>query len=86
VTCLTDFLKKKWLMHDMASVKKTLSLAEVIYRKGDAAVRSSIENILVFSLSAMMPNDKWQRKDLQVNIPVTLYQLYVHEIMHSNIL
>jgi hypothetical protein len=85
MTCLTDFLKRKLLQHDMGSVKKILSLVEVIYRKGDPTVRTSIENILVFSLSAMLPHDKWQRNELQVNIPVSLYKLYVHQIIHSNI-
>ena len=85
ICCLTEFLKKKFLMHDMESVKKVLRIADTIYNKGDHTVKASIENIFVFSLSTIMPKEKRKRRELQSNIPTTLFHLYVHQIMHSNI-
>jgi hypothetical protein len=83
ISCLTDFLRNKILIHDMVSVKKALNVAEIIYNKGNNAVRTAIENILVYSLSSIIPQGKLQRREFQSTIPATLYSLYVHQIMHS---
>jgi hypothetical protein len=85
ICCLTQFLKKRFLMQDMASVKKVLRIADTIYNKGDYTVKAAIENILVFSISAIMPDEKRRRRELQSKIPSTLFHLYIHQIMHSNI-
>jgi hypothetical protein len=85
ISCLTEFLRKKFLLHDMLSVRKILKMADAIYGRGDKAVRSSIENILIFSLSSIMPREKKERRAFELNIPVTLYKLYIYQIIHSNI-
>lgn len=84
ITCLTGFLRKKFLENDMAMVKKSLDVAEDLYRKGDGELKTAIENILVFSFSGMMSSDPSKRKEFKSLIPRTLFVLYVHQIVHSD--
>jgi hypothetical protein len=82
VSSLTEFIRKRFLENDMSTVKKTLCIAETIYRKGDLVVKTAIENILVFSFSGIMSVEKWKRNQFKAVIPVTLFRLYVDQITH----
>jgi hypothetical protein len=84
VSCLTEFIKKRFLENDIATVRKSLDIAETIYTKGDMRVKNAIENILVFSFSGIMLTDNWKRKEFKSLIPVTLFTSYVHQVTHSN--
>ncbi|HSZ85855.1 MAG TPA: hypothetical protein VK787_07475 [Puia sp.] len=83
ISCLTEFMRKKFLDKDMATVQKSLNVAETIYTKGDNVVKSAIENIFVFSFSGIMPGEKWKRNQFKSIIPITLFTLYIHQITHS---
>jgi hypothetical protein len=83
VSCLTEFIKKRFLENDIAAVRKSLDIAETIYTTGDTCVKTAIENILVFSFSGIMLTEKWKRKEFKALIPVTLFTSYIHQVTHS---
>ena len=83
ITTLADYMKKKCRDDDMAAVKKIMQVAERVYLKGNAMAKNCIENIFVFSISAIMPQDRAARKQLQGIIPTHLFSLYVQQMMHS---
>jgi hypothetical protein len=82
IACLTQFLKNRFAIGDMLSVKTTLGIADIIYMKGDPVLRTAIENILVYSFSGIMPTEKWQRKEFKGIIPASLFVQYIHQITH----
>lgn len=85
ITALADYMKKKFNDHDLFSVKKILRVAETIYIKGNAVVKTGIENIFIYSLSAIMPVERDARRQFQAMIPVNIYSIYVQQILRSGI-
>ncbi len=83
ITALADYMKRKFNDNDLLGVKKALRVAETIYIKGNAVVKIGIENIFIYSLSSMMPADRAARRQLQAMIPVSIYSIYVQQILHS---
>ena len=84
ITCLTGFLRRRLQENDLAMVKKSLDVAEYLYREGDGELRTAIENILVFSFSGMMTPEPRKRKEFKSLIPRTLFVLYLQQITHSD--
>jgi hypothetical protein len=83
ISCLTEFIRKKFQENDLTAVKKTLDITETIYAKGDSTVQRAIENIMVFSFSGIMAAEKWKRKEFKALIPMTLFTLYIHQVTYS---
>lgn len=84
ITTLADYMKKKSRDNDIATVKKIMHVAESVYLKGNAMAKNCIENIFVYSISAIMPHDRAERKQLQGIIPTHLFNLYVQQMMRSS--
>jgi len=82
---LSDLMKKKFKDNDLLSVKNILRVAETIYMKGNAVVRTGIENIFIYSISSIMPIDRNARHQLQAIIPIHIYSIYVQQILRSGI-
>ena len=85
ITTLAEYMKKKFNDHDLLCVKKALRVAETIYIKGNAVVKTGIENIFIYSLSSIMPADRVARRQLQAIIPVSIFSIYVQQILRSRI-
>ena len=85
ITDMADFMKRKFAENDWTTVKKVFNVAEALYNRGNSPVRSGVQNVFIYSISAIMPAERETRKRLQAIIPITLFSMYVQQILHSNI-
>ena len=69
--------------HDLIMAKKCFTLAEALWQQGDRVVRMLIENIFIYSLSAVMPHSRTERGMLRSLIPASLYNLYLKQVMSA---
>lgn len=83
VQSFSDFTKHAVQDHNVNLARKCFSLAEKLYRNGDAIVKNAIENIFVFSFTSFMPNDRVEKLILQSIIPAPLYAVYMKQVMRS---
>ncbi|MGN6566830.1 MAG: DUF7674 family protein [Flavipsychrobacter sp.] len=82
---LLDYTHAKIVEHNFNTVKKCLQLAEKLYEKGNGMVRNAVVNVFIYSFSKFLLHDEEDRKVLVGLIPVTLYTLYVKQMLHSNL-
>lgn len=83
---LTDYTRKMCAAHDLLSIQKCMKLADRIYNKGNAAVQNAVVNVFVYSFSAFrMSCNKVEWRFLQARMPVTLYSLYIQQVLKSGI-
>jgi hypothetical protein len=76
----TSYTRQAVQEHHLNTVKKCFQLAERLYQSGDNIVKLCIENILIYSISSFMPQDKAERLMLQSFIPATLNKLYIRQV------
>jgi hypothetical protein len=83
VECLTDCTKQAVQDHNFNLSKKCFLLAERLYANGDSIIKSAIENTFIYSFSSLMPDNKIEKLILKSIIPVTLYAVYMKQVMQS---
>ena len=76
----TEYTRQAIEGHNYGLVKRCFQLANKLYEQGDTHVRSSIENIYIFSFSSIFPRDKVQKAILRSLIPDRLHALYINQI------
>jgi hypothetical protein len=81
---LTNYTRQKASSHDFSEVKKCMLFAEKMYGKGNKYVKDVIENVFVFSFSSMLLCDRSQKMKLLALIPLSLYSVYVQQILKSH--
>lgn len=81
VGVLAHYVAEKAVDEDLAEVKQTLYLADDLYEKGTSSVRCAIENVLVYSFSAMLMNAGQNRRKLMAIIPIMLFTLYMKQVI-----
>lgn len=84
IQVFTDYTERMLQKHNIAVVAKCMSVADNIYTRGNAVVKNAIENIFVFSFSAMRSfcgKEEW--KVVQAKTPVTLYSTYIRQVNQS---
>ncbi len=79
----SDYTKHAVIEHNFNLAKKCFSLAEILYRNGDRLVRLLIENTFVYSFSSFMSGDRTEKMIIKSIIPVSLYSLYMKQVMTS---
>jgi len=85
ISALSEFMKQKSGEHDEDSVKKAMKVAETIHMRGDARIKSGIENIFISSISAVMPYFSKSRQELQAIIPAHLLSIYKQQKLNSDL-
>ena len=86
IQVLTSYTKKMMNLHNVPVVINCLSLADSLYNKGNNLVKNAIENVFVFSFSAMRTCcDAAEWKLIQAKIPLALYSVYVNQVSLSGI-
>jgi hypothetical protein len=80
----SDYTRHAIQDHNFVLAKKCFHLAESIYRNGDNMVKNAIENNFVFSFTSFMPHDRVEKLILKSIIPVSLYTLYIKQVMGSS--
>jgi hypothetical protein len=72
------------LEHDYEMVAKNMSLAQKLYKEGNALVRGAIENIFIYSFSTLMTRcSAVEWRVVQTCMPAELYQIYITQILRS---
>lgn len=81
---LTDYARSRATLMDLKEVRKCMLFAEKMYGKGNQYVRDVIENVFVFSFSTLLLCDRRRKMQLQALIPLSLYSLYVQQVLRSH--
>lgn len=82
---LREHAHAKMEEENFGAVKQCMAVAENLYQKGNQSVKNAIENVYVYSFSSMLFNDTEKRKALLGLIPITLYSVFVQQMLHSHI-
>jgi len=82
---LRDYTREQVKNGDMNAVKRCFKLADKIYTKGNEAVKNAVENVYVYSFSNFLFHDDDRRKLFMRIVPLTLYTLYVKQMLHSHL-
>jgi hypothetical protein len=85
VRLLSDYTHDNIATQNFKNVKKCFVIAEKLYNKGNEAVKTAIENVYVYSFSHMLFIDEARKRILLGLIPITLYTLYVKQMLNSHI-
>ncbi|MDR3680893.1 MAG: hypothetical protein P4L41_13090 [Flavipsychrobacter sp.] len=85
INALRDHTYDKMEEANFGAVKQCMAVAEKLYKKGNTSVKNAIENIYVYSFSSMLFHDMEKRKMLLGLIPLSLYTVYMHQMLHSHI-
>lgn len=81
---LTDYTFKMCKAHDLPGIQKCMKLADKIYVKGNNLVKNAVTNVFVYSFSMFRMscnNVEWRL--LQAKMPITLYSIYMQQVMRS---
>lgn len=81
---LTDYARSKASLMDLKEVRRCMLFAEKMYTRGNQYVRNVIENVFVFSFSTLLLCEKKRKMQLQALIPLSLYSLYVQQVLRSH--
>jgi len=71
--------------HNIADAKKCMTLAALLYQKGNIDVKNAIENVYVYSFSHAFFHDEDKRKEMMAIIPMQLYELYKKQVINSHL-
>jgi hypothetical protein len=86
VNVLTTYMRKMLLEHKIKQVERCMKLADKIYNKGNKMVKTAVENVFIFSFSNLQGNcSKREWQEIQTIMPVTLFSLYIQQIMKPGI-
>ena len=84
IQCLTDYTRVKVMQHNLRVVKKCFAIADNIYATGNALVKDAIENVFVYSFSALLNlGSRAEKRALQALMPICLHTVYVQQILKS---
>jgi len=84
--CLSGYTRRMITLHNYSAVRKCFALAEKIYNHGNTMVKNAIENVFVYSFSSMF--NRCEEKEIPVihaMMPLSLYSIYVRQILKSGI-
>lgn len=80
---LTEYTQRMCLLHDLPAIQKCMKLADRIYTRGNATVKSAVANIFVHAFNGFRDTcNKVEWRFLQARMPVHLYSLYIQELVN----
>ena len=82
VDVLAHYVADKADEENLTEVKQALRLADDLYEQGNGRVRSAIENVLVYSFKGLFLHAGHNRHKLMALVPVTLFTLYMNQVLH----
>jgi hypothetical protein len=82
---LRDYTRTQVNNGDMNAVKRCFKLVDKMYTKGNDAVKNAVENVYVYSFSHFLFHDDDRRKLFMRIVPLSLYTLYVKQMLHSHL-
>jgi len=82
IQTLASFTDKNIRAHNYDAVARCFRTAELLYNKGNSAVKNAIENVFVYSFTNLLSNHPAEKQRLIGIIPMTLYSLYMSQVYH----
>ena len=67
------------------AARHCLSVAEQVYKKGNASIKNAIENVFIFSFSHAFFSDDKKRNEILEIMPAPLYDLYKNQVLNSHL-
>ena len=81
IKVLANYTLKMLRQHELKQVQESMLLAEKIYNKGNQLVKTAIENVFIFSFSAMkMACSRQEWQEIQGKMPVNLFSIYIQQL------
>ncbi len=80
---LSHYIADSACNNELSAVRQALLLADRLYAEGNSTIKGAIENVFVFSLSGTLCRVGANRKHLLALIPITLFTLYINQVMHK---
>jgi hypothetical protein len=81
---LADYVRCRAALMDLKEVRKCMLFADKMYGKGNRYVKDVIENVFVYSFSTLLLCERRRRMQLQALIPLSLYSVYVQQVVRSH--
>lgn len=86
VKVLTTYTGKMLQNHQLRQVERCMKLADKIYNKGNKLVKTAVENVFIFSFSNLQGScSKREWQEVQTKMPLTLFSLYIQQILKPGI-
>ena len=84
IQCLTEYTRNMLVQNDLPVARKCFLLAEDIYAKGDPIVMDIVENVFVYSFSAMLNLCKRDvEQPVSGLVPLSLYTAYIRRSLKA---
>lgn len=83
VDLLSHYVADTVCHNEVKSTRTALRLVDHLYQDGNGAIRGAIENVFVFSLSGTLSRLGNDRERLLSLIPMTLFTIYMHQVLHK---
>lgn len=84
INILTAHMWKMARLHHFRQVHTCMNLASRLYLDGNEPVKNAVENIFVYSFSALQLScTKAEWNLLKSDIPSPLYSAYLRQVMHG---
>jgi hypothetical protein len=78
-----DFTSAAVQERDSSKANQCFTLAESLYKEGDAVVKMLIESVYVHSLLLFMPSELSEKKQIETWLPINLYDIYLKQLTSS---
>jgi len=79
---LSHYVADKAAHEELKDVKQAFYLVDNLYENGSSPIRSAIENVFVYSFTTLLMKAGHNRQRLMALIPITLFTLYMNQVMH----
>lgn len=81
---LANYTHRMCQEHDLKGIQKCMKVADKIYVKGNKLVQTAVTNIFVYSFSIFRTTcNSIEWRLLQAKMPITLYSVYMRQVMQS---
>ena len=82
---MIKYTNKSIVESNVDAAKKCLILAEQLYKKGNAVIKNSIENVFVYSLTHTFFHEEIKKEKIMAILPASLYELYKKQVIYSHL-
>ena len=82
IIILSEYTAERLYKDELNEVERLFQLAENLYQNGNGMVKSAIENVFVYALTSLLGNRKDSRKKLISLLPMTLFTIYMNQVLH----
>jgi len=82
---LVDYTNEQLKKQDYKGVEQCFLLVDRLYTTGNNLIRCAVENVFVYALDRTLMAFKCNKQKVRSLLPPLLYQVYVEQMVSSNI-